>query len=30
MMLDRDLAGRVNTVPTDFSKGVGAAAGNTE
>lgn len=26
MMLDRDLAGRMTTVPTDFSKGVQAAA----
>ncbi|MBW2593300.1 MAG: ferritin [Deltaproteobacteria bacterium] len=26
MMLDRDLAGRITTVPTDFSKGVEAAA----
>ena len=27
MMLDRELAGRMTTVPTDFSKGVAAAAG---
>lgn len=27
MMLDRELAGRAATVPTDFSKGVAAAAG---
>lgn len=30
MMLDRDLAGRITSVPTDFSKGIEAAAKNME